>query len=211
MAVINFQEGMRQGRMSPFWAARGKAIQSYSNVEQSLCRVFSLVSDTNHDVAAIIFFKITSTAAQTSIIEKLLQKKYGTTYNLFWNSYFKLHKPLVNKRNEIVHWKAINVIGADESGTKSKIELRPPPFWGFDPTAPVITIDDLVKFDAACDALQRVANIFYAAVTSTMIDEDSATWVERFKQPLIYPIPSDDMLARIPPGDSILPDDEIKG
>jgi hypothetical protein len=39
--------------------------------------------------ATTIFYKITNTGSRSKILERLLRRKFGTTYNLFWNSYFK--------------------------------------------------------------------------------------------------------------------------
>ena len=99
------------------WAERGKAIQSYALLEQSLSMLFSQLSDTTESVAATIFYKITSTAARNAIIEKLLRQKYSAKFNLFWNSYLRLLKPIDIKRNEIVHWIAASISRLDDTGT----------------------------------------------------------------------------------------------
>ena len=88
------------------WAERGKAIQSYALLEQSLNMLFSQLSDTTESVAGTIFYKISNASARNSIIEKLLKTKYNAKFNLFWNSYLKLLRPIDLRRNEIVHWVA---------------------------------------------------------------------------------------------------------
>src|SRR5580700_8049432 len=74
---------------SPFWSERGRAIDAYAQLEQSLYQLFASCGEMKRDTAAIIFFKITNSLARNSIIEKFLHKTYGTQYNIFWNSYLK--------------------------------------------------------------------------------------------------------------------------
>ena len=99
--------------IDPIWAERGKAIQSYALLEQSLCDLFGFLSDTKDEIAATIFYKITSTGSRNAILDKLLRRKFGNKYNLFWNIYLKSLRPIDTRRNEIVHWLSAAITGLD--------------------------------------------------------------------------------------------------
>jgi hypothetical protein len=181
-----------------FWAARGFAIQAYADLEQSLCRLFAHLSGTGFDVAAIIFFKITSAGARDTILDRLLKKKHGDTYAAFWNSFQTLVRQVTHKRNEIVHWNAINEVGA--SGPKLK--LTPPNFWDFDENSPSYTTDDFYAFMKLCDYLCRFCNMFWwfiAPLPSAQRDAATVqTWRDIFQQPAVYPPPSNHPLSPTP-------------
>ena len=86
---IDLTVAQEMAASAPTWAARGKAIQAYAAVEQSLCSVMGSLLGISLEQAAIMFFKITSAGSRNSIIEKLLKFKFGPRYNLFWNAYLK--------------------------------------------------------------------------------------------------------------------------
>jgi hypothetical protein len=113
MAIISLAEGMRKGAEDPFWALRGQAVQAYANLEQALCRIFSRLSGTPHDIAATIFFTITSTRARNIILDKLMRMKIKNEYNIFWTSLQKQLVQLSQKRNEIIHWNGLNTISSN--------------------------------------------------------------------------------------------------
>jgi hypothetical protein len=81
--MIDLHEAMRKGSEDEFWAIRGKAVQAYASLEQSLCRIFGQLAGSTFSVAGVIFFKITSAQARNSIIEKLFQKKFGNATTCF--------------------------------------------------------------------------------------------------------------------------------
>ena len=68
---ISLEQAQELVPQSPIWAARGKAIQAYATLEQSLCRLMGDLSGMSPESAAVIFFKITSYGARNSIIESL--------------------------------------------------------------------------------------------------------------------------------------------
>jgi hypothetical protein len=97
----------------PLQLARANAINAYASVEQSLCRVFGHLLRTDLDRAAIVFYSITNTHARNRIIDGLLEKRHGTTYEAYWNGIpntqnrrgmFTTIRQLDQSRNEIVHW-----------------------------------------------------------------------------------------------------------
>src|SRR5204862_2170427 len=97
-------EAVDESEKDRFHALRGLAIRSFAGLEQTLCAIFSSVSDTHHAVAATIFFKITNFRARQGIIEKLLKRKHKDTYATFWKSLERNVENLSHARNNIVHW-----------------------------------------------------------------------------------------------------------
>src|SRR5579864_9620807 len=97
---IDLQKVIDETNQDAFWAFRGHAIQAYAGLEQSLCRIFAYLTGMPLDVAGIIFFKIVSAGTLFSILEKLMRKKHGETYALFWNSYLKTLRKASEERNE---------------------------------------------------------------------------------------------------------------
>ena len=177
-----------------FWATRGKAVQAYARLEQALCRVFALVSDTSAQVAAIIFFKIQSAQARDDVLDKLIRLRFGRKFNLFWNSIFKAIKPITNTRNEIVHWGALPRAKISADGLlPPEIVLRPPTFWSsFDDSAPQISNDGLLQFIKQCDFYSKHINIF-ADLNGSHIriyaisSGEEQPWLDIFRKPLVYP------------------------
>jgi hypothetical protein len=181
----------------PIWAFRGHAIQAYANLEQSLCGLFARIADLRRDVAATIFFKITNTQARNSIIERLIRKRYGATYRLFWNSFLKELRPIDIKRNEVVHWNAVNSIGeVDATGRPLvRVSLVPPNYWDIDENSPEVTAQDLMDFISKCMIFVRLCNMFLLATGDKMGDR-AKPWLDVFQQPLVYPLPADHPLSR---------------
>ncbi|MDB5602044.1 MAG: hypothetical protein JWN71_4088 [Xanthobacteraceae bacterium] len=130
MATIQLEDAMRLAAADDFWALRGKAIQGYANIEQSLASFFAVLAGTDQKSANIIFFKITNAGARNAIIEKLFQNKLGTRHNLFRNSLVKHLGPIDRERNEIVHWNVVNNVAANADGSPSStLALIPPASW----------------------------------------------------------------------------------
>jgi hypothetical protein len=178
-----------QSMASDIHTIRGLAIEAYAGLEHSLCHLLSLASGTTYDVAAVIFFKITSADARNQILKILIKKKFGTSGNLFWNSYFKELNQIDRRRNEIVHWSAITELGGPHSGGW-RVVLQP----GNSQTNTganrvILTIDDLRAFIAKSDVYARLSNVF---VNGHLFPEDwKGPWPEVFKQKFDYP-PADD-------------------
>jgi hypothetical protein len=205
MAIISLAEGMRKGAEDPFWALRGQAVQAYANLEQALCRIFSRLSGTPHDIAATIFFKITSTQSRDAILDKLMKMKLKNEYNIFWNSLQKQLPQIANKRNHIIHWNGLNTISSNEAGeTVVRVTLRPPRIGVFDinSATPVIEAKDLIAFSEKFDFFSRLCNMFVFIVLRshhhTIGEADRKPWLDIFRQPIIYPAPDGHLLARKP-------------
>jgi hypothetical protein len=137
---IKLDDVIDEANKDQFWAILGKSIQVYAGLEQSLCCLLAHFSDMTHDVAGVIFFRITSAPTRDAILERLLKKKHGATYLTFWHSMIKLTTALAQKRNEIVHWRAANII--DDNGFAG-IALSPPNFWDMNENTPSISTADM--------------------------------------------------------------------
>jgi hypothetical protein len=190
--VISIADAMEIASVDAFWALRAKAIQAYSSMEQSLFFLFSQSAGVQPDIGGIIFFKITSSQARNSIIEKLIRKRHGDTFNLFWNSYLKQIRSLDIKRNEIVHWTVANEIsGNDASGRPIvSVTLVRPAFFDRDTSAPSLTTKDLLEFMSKCDVFSRAVNMFMLISGSHMPASEAKPWLDMFQQPFVYPLPT---------------------
>jgi hypothetical protein len=139
---------------------RPEEIQDYANLEQPLFHLFVILTAMDPEIAETIFFKNTSSQARNAILDKLIRKRYGSPYSLFWNSYLKQLRPIDTKRNEIVHWNMIlNVDISDANPMPIYIQtLNPPNFWKKSPSAPAI--DDQVNL--LHSAVKRVRISLYS-------------------------------------------------
>jgi hypothetical protein len=180
-----------------FWAVRAKAIQAYAGLEQSLCSVFQQITNVAPDMAGVIFFKITDARARSDILDCVIRKRFGTTYNLFWNSFRAQLRDIDAKRNAIVHWMTAHNIGEADSDGKPivKLTLVPPGF--LHSTGPMVMMDtkDLNDFMGKCDIFSRLCNMFLLALSGKMGEGPTKTWLDIFQQPLLYPLPSSHPLS----------------
>jgi hypothetical protein len=203
MPIIDLGEAMKNASTDEFWATRAKSIQSYANVEQSLARLFSVLSGTTGEIAGIIFFKISSVDTRNKIMEKLFRLKFNNDYNLFRNSLFSQLRDLARDRNEIVHWNVVNHVGADPEGkTTNKVTLMAPAFSLPKPNAKKWGTSDLVDFMHKCDFYSRLCNMFNVTtgnITNVPIPEaEKKPWLDIFAQPIVYPPPEDHPLFSKP-------------
>lgn len=165
-----------------FCAERGFAIAQYAYYEEALGSLFAHLIGLPHDVAGVPFFKINNARARLSILERLLKKKYGNTYNVFWNSLGTKLQELDNQRNKVVHWTLV-VTWHEEP----VVSLIPPNHWDADENTPSLLIKDLAEFSKKC--------VFFVATLShfmyTLQGEPFVppAWPEIFQQPVTYPPP----------------------
>jgi len=199
---IDLGEVLRKGAEDRFWAIRGHAVQAYASLEQSLCRLFGQLADTPIDAASIIFFRIVSTQARNAILEKLFRRKHGDEYNLFRNSLLKDLRPIDKERNEIIHWNVNNRISTDASGeVTTEVLMHPPTFpYGivvFDP--PTKRTQDIESFIEKCSFYSRLCNMFFMTMSGSPIPEaDKDSWLRIFREPVVYPPPTDHPLSLTP-------------
>jgi hypothetical protein len=183
----------------PIWTNRGQAIQSYAILEQSLCHALAQLGDMNSDTSLTIFYKITNTSSRDSILERLLHKKHGARFNLFWNAYFKQLRQINLRRNELVHWLSAMNVGFNEQNIMMVgITLIHPASLEDKAPSNQLTSKDLIAFSEKCEIFARLCNMFCMA-TSDKVDEDTKkTWLEIFQQPLVYPLAVDHPLSQRP-------------
>ena len=201
MATISLEDAQNLAGQSEFWAIRGKAIQSYANLEQGLARLFSALAGTTQQIGSTIFFRIASTDTRRNLIDKLFQQKYNQQYNLFRNSLVKQLKPLDNERNEIVHWNVVNNVAADESGkTTSRLVLMPPATWTFSNTASK-DADQMIAFSKKCEFYAALSGFFPVIVMDgfterPIADADKKPWLDAYSKSIEYPPPVGHVLER---------------
>lgn len=196
--IIDLGEAQAIADSDPMWDARGKAIQAYATLEQSLCQLFVALGNIPKDVAPVIFFRITSQDVRNKILEKLARIRHGDKYNLFFNSLFKQLHTVDGDRNGIVHWHAVQTVGANEAGqTTVAMSLKPPASLNVArmedfANAPEFTTQLLIEFINKCVFYSRLMNMFWM-VTSGVADAtpgfDKQRWLDTFQQPIVYPPP----------------------
>ena len=181
----------------PIWAVRGHAIQRWANVEQSLCALFCHLTGMPMDVGAIVFFKIINTGTRDSLLEILLEKKYGSHYRAFWESLQKILKPATDTRNHIVHWQVTN----RTVGAVSYTCLVPPPkFWDMDAADVSLAAEDLLEFMSRCSFIFDHCDMFWRILDPVQLERlgpvKADAWRDIFQQPVIYPPHSNHPLYR---------------
>ena len=198
--IAPIQEAIDLAEQDVFWAARGKAIQGYAQVENSLCNLFAGLGDMERKTAIIIFFRIASTDSRTKIIEKLLRAKHGNKLNLFWNPLAKEIDKLGKKRNEIAHWlAAANIILDGKNIMHVGVMLVHPGSedMGKGDNSQRLLTKELIEYEQKCDEFVRLITMFNLALNSSAQLEDGLqTWLDIFQQPLLYPLPESHPLKR---------------
>lgn len=188
---IPLEDAIKISHQDPIWANRGKAIQSYAILEQSLCSLFSDLSETKQHIVTTVFYKIINSDSRNKILEKLLHGKHGRKYNLFWNAYFKELRKIDIKRNEIVHWlSAMNAAINTQNMMIIGITLIHPASLGHKEPPSQITSSDLLEFAIKCDIFARLCNMFVAATSHKEMGDAAKPWLDIFQQSLVYPLPA---------------------
>ena len=179
------------------WALRGRAIDAYSGLEQSLGQLFILLTGMKPDVAAVVFFKIASKPTRNAMFDKLIRKRHGSKYSLFWNSYLKQLRPIDTKRDEIVHWATlIKAEATPMEGNLREIVLIPPNIWDFSEESPSIDANVLNAFIDTCRDYSRLCSMFCIVTAGRADPELEDTWRDIFQQPITYPPPEDHPLYK---------------
>jgi hypothetical protein len=201
--IISVEEVLRKSATDDIWAIRGKAIQAYASLEQSLALLLATLAETKVEIAQIIFFRIASADARNKILERLFKIKFSDQYPEFRNSFFKQLRPIDLERNEIVHWNIVNHITTDDSGhSQSSVLLVPPTYLSQDGLNPSKDADRLLEFSQKCDFYSRLIGMF-TMVTGPhgcrMTNSARQPWLDIFAQPIVYPPPSTHPLSPISP------------
>jgi hypothetical protein len=165
--------------------ARAEALDTYAGLEHWLCGLFARLTSLDDETAGIVFYRITNFRARNTILEKLLDRKLGHDYRLFWNSMFEFIRQLDQKRNEIVHWH----FGAKLDGEDHVSALRPPGSTGFFilPDQPSLSHAELTDF-AERASFATISVTMFSLFKWGGLDEDRlAPWREIFARPITYP------------------------
>jgi hypothetical protein len=187
---------LRSAQSDPMWAVRGRAIQEYATLEQSLFSLFQLLTDMEPRACGTVFFKIASTQARNAILDKLIRIKFKDKCALFWNPFLKDLRPIDTKRNEIVHWNTIIESRLDENGSQvNSAKLRPPNFWVYTSSTEYIKTGDMLDFIVKCDIYARLCNMFSFALNENVDEKSRRPWLEIYQRPLTYPLPADHPLC----------------
>ncbi|MDB5863982.1 MAG: hypothetical protein JWO70_1788 [Betaproteobacteria bacterium] len=181
-----------------FNALRGISIQFYANYEQALAALFSHLMGAPPDFTGVAFFRINNARARNAMIERLLKKRQGDTYNIFWNSLVKLLGQLDGSRNQIVHWNVVNNISLENGQPKYVLTLRPPNHWDETPNTPEITEDGIKEFIYKCHYLTRSVNVFNSVVSGNLGERLPDAWRDICREPVPYPPPESHLLYLTP-------------
>ena len=198
---IELEEVFEWLENDPIWAQRGKAIQSYAELEHALATVMMRAGSMSHETAVTMFYKMTNSQARNATIERLLHKRHKNKFNPFWNGYFKALRSLDIKRNEIVHWVAAANVGiSDENIIHTGITLIPPASLTEDAsemgTGPSLSTTDLTEFGKKCGEFAQLA-VMFAMANDPPPQSDAArmsAWRDMFQKPFQYPLPADHLL-----------------
>jgi len=193
--------------------ARAIAIEAYAGIESQLVVLLARLLGTTNDLAAIVFFRITNTSARNGILEQLLEKTHGTTYDTFWHGQpgtggqrripglFALIQQLDTRRNEIVHW---HPRSSSSSLGERWDDLMPAYYWARAPHLKPITTPDLEEFIAKADFVSSSIIRFTLFTTkprevlARTLGGELDAWTRIFQQPATYPPSTDHPLAPKP-------------
>jgi hypothetical protein len=189
---IDLGDALKLAEQDPIWANRGKAIQSYAMLEQSLSFLLADLGGMSRETAWTIFYRISNTDSRSKILQKLLRKKHESLFNLFWNAYFTQLKQINIKRNEIVHWLcAMNAAINTRDMMIVGITLIHPSSLGDKAPHTQITSNELIDFATKCDVFARLCTMFVGVTSNQLTEDEAKPWLDIFQQPLVYPLPAD--------------------
>ncbi len=176
--------------------ARSIAIETYANLEQSMCLLFAHLSGTSNAVAGTIFFRLTNSASRLAILDKLMRMKHGSEHRTFFNSFISRMKPFDGRRNQVVHWHTSHTIrDIADGGLEAVPRLGPPNFWVRDDETPELSAADVRAFADEADFYSITIMTFtmmMLAKTMPMYEP----WRGIFAEPIAYPPQGDHPAAR---------------
>src|SRR5262249_40387728 len=140
-----------------------------------------------------------NTHSRNRILDDLMTKRHGTSYEKFWNSSISLVRTIDQRRNEIVHWHVVNNVNLDSDTPHelaSSLSLNPPTGWLTRSPAKLNELD-LQEFNLKCDYVSRSINMFALFISGQLSDPNPALpWRDIFQQPIVYPPPDSHPLSR---------------
>lgn len=199
LTLKQYNELVTKAESNSLTELRGQSLQAYHSLERSLCHVFAHAGKIDGDVASIIFFKITASRVRDAIIEKLMKKRYGNTYSVFWKSALPFMDHLSHTRNEIVHW-SVAEIALVGTGMPNIVRLVHPNLVSIGQDPKPKSPADLQDFIEKCNFVTGLCSTFVVLLQAPHVfDNDPAmrqTWIDIFQQPMTYPPPSSHPLYR---------------
>lgn len=174
-----------------FCAERGFAMAQYAYLEEALAYLFAHLMGVSEEVAGIPFFRINNARARLAMLERLLQKKYRSSYQMFWRSLERHLQALDTKRNQVVHWTTV-VTHLPDGPVES---LVPPNHWDTeDSSSRELRLADLIEFSDKCEFFTSVLSAFVYTLQGQQFVQPS--WPEIFQRPVAYPSPVDHPLRK---------------
>lgn len=167
-----------------FLTARGLAISEYAYFEGVLVGLFAQLMNTTIDYAGIPFFRMNNARSRLAMLDRLLRKRRGNQYNLFFNSFGKWLRELDEERNKVVHWTTLT----SHEGETTRLYLVPPNFTDSGLNRPQITLEDLYAFAQKCIYARQMLLKFIWEIGTGFPPSDA--WHGIFRQPAEYPPPS---------------------
>lgn len=179
-----------------FMIARSQAIEQYANIENALATICAHLMDVKPDICGVMFYKMNNARSRLMVIDRLLHKKHGNTYNLFWNSLFKELRQLDDRRNLIVHW-ITKKSGQSSPGTNGIFwsSLIAPNTHDVNENASELFQTDLYAFILKCDFFYHLLMNFWFTISNSL-KVRHASWPQIFLEPVTYPPPSNHPLFR---------------
>jgi hypothetical protein len=195
------QEAIARAAEDKFAALRGRAMQAYATLEQSLFKLFAALTGLEYGLAAAVFFKISPPRQVLKLLQELLQKKHGETYLKFWKSLQGHISNSTDTRNPIVHWNVALSVTSD--GTRDYM-LIPADYMSGRNLHPIYA-SSIQDFTDKCEFLFRLCSMFRsfavpdAPMLTHMGTEQLQAWRGIFEQEVVYPPPSTHPQYQKPP------------
>ena len=147
-----------------FMIARASAIEQYANVEQVLASLFAHLMGVTMDMGGIPFFRMNNARARLMMLERLLKKKHGNEFNLFWNSLAKELGQIDGTRNLIVHWITEKTATSNNERWTCLVGAN---YWDRTENSQKISLDDLYEFILKCDFFYHLVQHFLWVITAS--------------------------------------------
>ena len=178
-----------------FLIERARAIKASAHVEQGMSALLAVLLNTSFELAGIVFFRIANTNSRNTIIESLLEKRYGTTYQGYWSGIpntkhkglFTLIRQLDQCRNSIVHWHTLRTMHIEGENYTSTFALVRPSIWNMQDEAQSVTAEDMSAFTLKANFVSRSINTFaiYIGGSLSSSPDFENTWRDIFQLPAL--------------------------
>ena len=175
-----------------FMIARASAIEQYANIEQALASLCAYLMGVPIDVAGIPFFRMNNARARLMMLERLLKKKHGNTFNIFWNSLVKELKQIDDTRNLIVHWITEKTATSNDERWTCLVGAN---YWDRTENSRKIALDDLYEFILKCDFFYHLTQHFLWVISKSS-KKMHPNWPDICQAAVVYPPPDTHPLFR---------------